>query len=565
MEAKSITIIPRKSSIRIDSDTGLKKKKRVCAYARVSTDLDDQKNSFEAQLNEYETRIKSNPEWIFTKLYSDEGISGTSIKNRKGFLEMINDALNGQIDLILTKSISRFARNTIDCLKTVRDLNSHGVIVQFEKENITTEDPKIEMMLTIFASMAQEESKSISENVKWGVRNRMKRGVVHYYKNILGYDKLSDGSIVVNNEEKELVLKIFNLYIAGYSARQIASYLNEKQYKTGTGKSEWSVSYIFNILSNEKYCGDVLLQKTVCRDFLTHKREKNTGLEKQYLISNNHEPIITRAMFEYVQNIKSQRSKNCKEFIRENYTPVAGIMICENCLRNIRMVRTHPNTKYETKIITCKSVSKKSTKYKQCDSSPLNYELALLAISDAYSKVVTKNKMIDKLILQSLKIDDGLLDSYITQHDKLSTEIKNLQIALDRLIENQIDSPSASYENDYLLLKNKIKEANIKLQNFKTQSYQENNKTIREYQIIRYLNDEKDLNPNIVQSVFFRIIKRIDNSLRFICCDSNYSQDEIDKLLPIWLNEKPSISSIVSNDKGTLKYDIVYYGGNHNE
>lgn len=165
METKQITIIPKKTPVQINVDTGIKVKKRVCAYARVSTDLEDQKNSFEAQLTEYESRIKKNPDWDFIKLYSDEGITGTSIKRRTGFQEMINDALDGKIDLILTKSISRFARNTVDCLQTVRDLLAHGVVVQFEKENLNTADPNIELALTIFASMAQEESKSISENV----------------------------------------------------------------------------------------------------------------------------------------------------------------------------------------------------------------------------------------------------------------------------------------------------------------------------------------------------------------------------------------------------------------
>lgn len=283
METKQITIIPKKVPTQIDVETGAKVKKRVCAYARVSTDLKDQKNSFEAQLAEYESRIKKNPDWTFIKLYSDEGITGTSIKQRAGFQEMINDALAGKIDLILIKSISRFARNTVDCLKTIRELQAHGVIAQFEKENLSTADPNIEMALTIYASMAQEESKSISENVKWGLRSRMKRGVVHYYKNILGYDKLDDGTIVVNEDEKKIILEIFNLYIAGYIIRQICKIMEERNYKTGLGKTIWNISYVADILQNEKYCGDVLLQKTVCRDFLTHKREKTMDMNSNIL------------------------------------------------------------------------------------------------------------------------------------------------------------------------------------------------------------------------------------------------------------------------------------------
>ena len=177
----TITVIPKKQVLSINPTTGDVVKKRVAAYARVSTDLEDQRNSFNAQLEEYTTRIGKNPSWEFVKLYSDQGISGTSTKHRVGFQRMIKDALDGKIDLILVKSISRFARNTVDCLKTVRDLRKKNVEVYFDKEAISTNDTKVDMMLTIFASFAQEESKSISENVKWGVRKRMaKETAVRY-------------------------------------------------------------------------------------------------------------------------------------------------------------------------------------------------------------------------------------------------------------------------------------------------------------------------------------------------------------------------------------------------
>ena len=172
----TITVIPKKEILAINPTTGNVIKRRVAAYARVSTDLEDQKNSFNAQLEEYTTRISKNPTWEFVKLYSDKGISGTSTKHRVGFQRMIKDALDGKIDLILVKSISRFARNTVDCLKTVRELRKKNVEVYFDKESISTNDTKVDMMLTIFASFAQEESKSISENVKWGVRKRMAKG-----------------------------------------------------------------------------------------------------------------------------------------------------------------------------------------------------------------------------------------------------------------------------------------------------------------------------------------------------------------------------------------------------
>ena len=260
----------------------------------------------------------------------------------------------------------------------------------FEKENITTEDPKLEMMLTIFASMAQEESKSISENVKWGVRNRMKRGVVHYYKNMLGYDKNEDGTISVNLEEKEIILKIFNLYISGYTLKQIAKVMMENNYLTGTGKSDWKVAYIGSILKNEKYCGDVLLQKTVCRDFLTHKREKNDGYEQQYLIrSDNHEAIVPRHIFEYVQNLRKYRDENkIDDALSATYVnPFAKLLFCEHCLRPVSMVTYHIHKPWERKVLTCKAGSTKSVNYVNCSSYALDYQLALLALKEAYMQI----------------------------------------------------------------------------------------------------------------------------------------------------------------------------------
>lgn len=243
-------------------------KKRVAAYARVSTDSDEQFTSYEAQVDFYTRYIQSNPEWEFVAVYADEGITGTNTKKREGFNRMIQDALAGKIDLILTKSISRFARNTVDSLTTIRQLKEKGIEAYFEKENIYTLDAKGEVMLTIMSSLAQEESRSISENVTWGKRRSMEDGKFSLaYKHFLGYEKGDDGLPKIVEEEAKIVRKIYELFLAGNTVRAIASQLTNEGIPTPSGKVRWSVSTIMSILQNEKYKGDALLQKTYTVDF----------------------------------------------------------------------------------------------------------------------------------------------------------------------------------------------------------------------------------------------------------------------------------------------------------
>lgn len=565
MKSKTITVIPKRTPSPINAETGVQIKKRVCAYARVSTDLEDQKNSFNAQLLEYETRIKRKPEWEFVRLYSDEGITGTLIRKRSGFREMIKDALNGKIDIILTKSISRFARNTVDCLQTVRDLREKGVIVQFEKEGLTTEDPNLEMILTIFASMAQEESKSISENVKWGIRSRMKRGVVHYYKNILGYDKTEDGSIIVNEEEKKIVLEIYNLYIAGYSMRQICKIMEERNYQTGVGKTTWKVSYISSILQNEKYCGDVLLQKTICKDFLSHRREKNDGCETQFLIHSNHEPIVSREMFDYVQNLKEKRCENYKTQLPANCNPFAGLMICEHCHRIVRMITAHPDTPHSKRYLTCKYISKKKEDYTSCLSSPVDYNLAMNALTAAYQKVMSEQQNIYPRLLESLKIRKADFESYSSELCSLNEELQKYNQELENLITSHIREPNPNYESDYMKIKSKQNEVKERINRFNEKSYKENAELNRLSKIIRYLSEETPISNDIVRLTFPIIIKRKDGSLRFVLSKEKSSFEELKKDLKTILNLNSIFTDEVCASGKSLTYDIVHYGGIQHE
>jgi site-specific DNA recombinase len=260
------------------------------------------------QVSEYTKKITENPDWDLVDIYADAGFSGTNVKHRLAFNRMIRDCESGKIDLVITKSISRFARNTVDCLKHVRDLKNIGVEVFFEKENIYSFDSKMELVLTMLSSIAQEESRNISENTKWGLRKRFKDGVaVCNTDRLLGYDKDENKNLIINEEQAKLVRRIFREYLDGKGYATIAQGIEADGIKTVVGKTKWWDSTIRGILENEKYYGELLLQKTVTIDYLTKKRVENKNLEPKYRIEDNHEAIITREMFDLVQLERQRR------------------------------------------------------------------------------------------------------------------------------------------------------------------------------------------------------------------------------------------------------------------
>ena len=267
--------------------------KRVAAYVRVSTDSDEQLGSFEAQKDYYEKYIAANPTWEFVGIYSDEGISGVNTKSRDGFKNMVADALTGKIDLIVTKSLSRFARNTVDALKTIRALKEKNKEVYFEKEDIHTLDAKGELLITLMSSLAQEESRSLSENVTWGVRKRFADGKYHIvYKGFLGYKAGKGGNPEIDEKEAPIIRFIYLRFLEGWTCGDIARKLEKSGIKTVRGKSHWKLSTIVGILTNEKYYGAALLQKKYTADYLTKKMVKNDGVLPQYLVENGHPAII---------------------------------------------------------------------------------------------------------------------------------------------------------------------------------------------------------------------------------------------------------------------------------
>ena len=273
-----VTVIPATR----DFHTGISKnsmhKRRVAAYARVSTDHEEQRTSYEAQVDYYSKYIQGRADWEFVKVYTDEGITATNTKHRDGFNEMIEDALAGKIDLIITKSVSRFARNTVDSLITVRRLKEKGIEVYFEKENIYTLDSKGELLITIMSSLAQEESRSISENITWGKRKFFADGKVYLpYKSFLGYEKGEDGLPKIVPDEAEIIRFIYSMFLEGKTTYTIASILTENGISTPRQKVVWQPSTIESILTNEKYKGSALLQNTFTVDFLTKKMKPNEG------------------------------------------------------------------------------------------------------------------------------------------------------------------------------------------------------------------------------------------------------------------------------------------------
>lgn len=310
--------------------TGAAEKLRVAAYARVSTEQDEQQSSYEAQVDFYTHYIQSNPNWEFVSVFADEGITGTNTKKRDGFNLMIQNAMNGEIDLILTKSISRFARNTVDTLQTVRNLKAAGVEVIFEKENLHTFDPKCEMMLTIMSSLAQEESRSISENVRWGKQKSMRDGKVTLaYSHFLGYKKGKDGRPEIVEEEAVIIRQIYDLFLSGKTINEIAATLTKMRVPTPTGRAKWSVSTVKSILSNEKYKGEALLQKTYTVDYLTKEVRKNNGEVMSVRVHNSHDPIIEPEVFDRVQEMLAEYTKR-RAKVRTKH-PFAGKLICGDC------------------------------------------------------------------------------------------------------------------------------------------------------------------------------------------------------------------------------------------
>ena len=409
MSAQNVTVIPikpelaRKSSIR---------QERVAAYCRVSTEEEEQQNSYENQCKYYTDLIMKNPAWSMAGIFADEGISGTQAKKRDDFMRMIKACKKGKIDMILTKSISRFSRNTVDCLHYIRLLKSWGVAVSFEKENINTLQEDSEFLITLHGAFAQQEVESISANVTWGVQQSMREGKTRIqYKKLYGYRRGADDKPEIVPEQAEVVKEIYARYLAGASLRMIQEWLTKNGFLNAQGKTEWTHGSIKGILINEKYCGDVLMQKTYTTDCITHKTVKNYGERPMYLVQNNHEGIVDRETYDAVQAEMARRaalrspSKNAPTG-QSCYTSKYALsdrVYCGECGTRYKRTTWAKNGK---KRIVWRCVSRLDYGTKYCHSSPTVDEDKLqAAILAAINSAMSDKKVLINQIAGAMEIE----------------------------------------------------------------------------------------------------------------------------------------------------------------
>ena len=305
-------------------------RKRVAAYCRVSTDHEDQANSFESQQRYFRQYIERNPDWELYEIFADEGISGTNTKKRSEFKRMIACAKEGDFDLIITKEISRFARNTLDSIYYTRDLKKHGVGVIFMNDNINTLDGDAELRLAIMSSIAQEESRKTSERVKWGQKRQMEQGVV-FGRSMLGYD-VKDGKMTVNEEGAKIVRLIFHKFANENKGTHVIARELREAGITPMRVKEWSNTVILRVIRNEKYCGDLVQKKTFTPDFLSHEKKYNRGEEEFVIIKDHHEPIVSRELFEKANRILDEKSLTQEGKAKHsNRYPFSGKIKCGCC------------------------------------------------------------------------------------------------------------------------------------------------------------------------------------------------------------------------------------------
>ena len=426
----TITMIPAKRRIgsRVVQDEI--PKTRVAAYCRVSTDTDEQSTSYEAQVDHYTEYIKKNPAWECAGIYADDGISGTNTKKREEFNRLIDDCMNGKVDMVITKSISRFARNTLDCLNYIRKLKDKNIAVYFEKEGINTLDAKGEVLLTIMASLAQQESESLSQNVKLGLQYRYQQGKVQVnHTRFLGYDKDEDGNLIINKKEAEVVKRIFREYLEGQSYCTIGKGLTADGIKTAAGNERWIPSTLHKILRNEKYMGDALLQKTVTTDFLSKRRVANKGLVPQYYVENNHEPIIPKELFMQVQTEMARRAKlETNVGKRRQYSAkfaLSNTVYCAHCGEVFQ--RTHWDVHGKKKIVwRCLSRLHKKKAPTNCPARTITeldlHAVVIKAINEVFAKqddfMPKLRANIEKVLGNSNSVAIAAIDERIREKEK---------------------------------------------------------------------------------------------------------------------------------------------------
>ncbi len=445
---KLVRIIPPKPEFSGENRIDIRPK-RVAAYCRVSTDKEQQEHSFETQKEMYTDMIMMKPNWQMAGIYADEGITGTIAKKRPDFMRMIEDCRKGKIDLIITKSVSRFSRNNLDCLLYVRELKEMGIPIIFEKEGINTLQVSSELLITLFSGLSQAESESISMNVKIGKRQSLKNGNVPFsYKSFLGYRKGADGKPEIDEEQAVIIRRIFSEYLAGKSLLDIAKGLTADEIPTARGKANWSSARVQSILTNEKYKGDALLQKTYIVDCISKKSKKNNGELPMYYVENNHPAIIERAVFDRAQEEISRR--NSKKKVKQVGTKtelgkysskyaLSEILYCGNCGTPYRRCTWSKNGK---KKIVWRCISRLDYGKKYCKDSPSIEESVL---HNAIAETITQKAQIENADVDRIR---NHIELYKISQDTSSILAKQERLkAIQEHINQLTDMDSEAAQN----------------------------------------------------------------------------------------------------------------------
>lgn len=532
-----------------------KKKLRVAAYARVSTKLEEQENSYELQINEYTKRINENPDWVFAGMYSDKGISGTSTKNREGFKKMIYEAIHEhKIDLILTKSISRFGRNVSDILQACQQLRDEGIEIRFEKEHLNNMDGSMDFVLTVMCGIAQEESRSISENLTWSIRNRYKQGIHRLNTNQLyGYGRDEKDNIIINDAEADIVRRIYAAFLAGLTTWDIAKELNNNKIMTASNK-KWTYSNVRAILTNEKYCGDAILQKTFTVNYLTHKRKKNNGEVPSYYVSNDHIGIVSKDDFDKVQLLLEAYTKT-KETKTSTNLPLCNLVYCANCGRVMKRVpggdkRNKLWCNFNTDSGKCSlgytdyddvEDALLSTIEKMINSKSVVKEInEIIANCDEYSFVKAKLESLKKEIAELVKNIDKLIDMKIKSNQLTESDFKKKYDSLNKELEEKqklFDELEEEYKS-------------------KTSS-----STLFKISVENLYKGEKLVSSNHLFRRLFKVVLYSDKTIYPILNTPATATLSIKEIIKTYTKQKTLISDeIVFSSRRSLKVEVKSYG-----
>lgn len=460
---KIVTVIEPKRSMSVDKEKY--RQKRVAAYCRVSTDSEEQLVSYANQKKVYTEMIGSRKDWCFAGLFADEGKSGTRADKRPEFNKMINACLAGKIDYIITKSVSRFARNTVDCLDYVRMLKSKGIGVYFEEQQIDTLKTDSELYLVIYAGFAQSESESISKNIIWTVRNKFEEGIpVFMYKRFLGYRKGADGEPEIVPSEAAIVERIFNLYLAGETVDNISKMMRAEHYQIPGKSISFSKGMIMSMLANERYCGDAILQKSVTVDCIEKKRKKNTGEAPMYYVQNSHPAIIDRVTFNKVQEELARRRAKSPASAKATITStgkysryaLTDVLICGECGTRYRRVTWSRNG---VKRIVWRCISRLDYGKKYCKESPTIFEDKLHeAIVRAVNRFNEQDNATYKALMRAT-IGEALgLNSDPEEVDMLERKIEALNKKMLALVNESVASGEGieAHESEFMTLSQEL-------------------------------------------------------------------------------------------------------------